>query len=156
MISVAIFMIMIWGGSNATPYCIGNTTILSAYIFKGEAKEKVEQWTLNDNTFALSFTHSITLTPVRSQYKIVDRDIIQTGEIFEAHGYGLPSMVNEVGVLSWVKKNGKFFLNMKRKITPMVVRISQEYNSIIYIKERKIPLDKYDGASLLFRVHCGK
>lgn len=51
--------------------------------------------------------------------------IVQTREIFEAHGAGLPSFYNDVGATGWQFENGKFILEMERQFEQMRVRIGE-------------------------------
>ncbi len=124
---------------------------LHAYLFKGEKKQKVMQWTLaSDKKFSLSFLHSVTLTPVLSTYRIQDTHIIQTQEQFLTHGYGLPSQQNENAFERWEEKDDAFIVHMNRKIAPLVVRVSMKYKTTLLIDGVAYSLGKYDGKSLLF------
>ena len=147
---------LLWSNTNnsITPYCYKGNTVLELYAFKGEQKAKLKQWILPNRTFSLSFLHSATLTPVKSHYRIEKDKIIHIGEEFETHGYGLPSSKDESGIISWTKRNDKFVLKMHRVLESMVVRISKEYNSTLYIDDNVMPLGIYDGKSLIFKTMC--
>ena len=90
--------------------------------------------------FDLTFIHSVSRTPVRDSYVLRDGAILQTAEIFEAHGAGLPSLSNEVGATGWRHENGHFILEMERPIGTMIVRVQPAYDNALRIGDRTIPL----------------
>jgi len=100
-----------------------------------------------DAGFALGFIHSVSHTPVLDIYEIRAGQVVQTSEIFQAHGAGLPSMSDEIDATGWHHENGHFILDLDRPIGAMIVRIQPEYENTLHIADRSIPL-----ASLGFSV----
>ena len=104
-----------------------------------------------DQMFALSFIHSVSLTPVIYEYILQDEMIVQTREIFEAHGAGLPSFDNDVGATGWQFENGKFILEMERQFEQMRVRIQQEYKNMLHIAGQDIDLSLFNRSVVTLR-----
>jgi hypothetical protein len=101
----------------------------------------------DDNRFSLSFIHSVSITPVTDHYSVEGDAILQTSEVFMAHGAGLPSFSGDVGATGWHHENGEFTFEMHRPIGTMIVRVQAEYQNILHIGSRKIRLaDWGDGA----------
>lgn len=93
-----------------------------------------------DNSFSLGFIHSVSRTPVRDIYTVRAGAIVQTSEIFEAHGAGLPSMADELNATAWRHENGHFILDMDRPIGSMIVRIQAAYDNTLRIGEHTLLL----------------
>ncbi|HEY9040086.1 MAG TPA: DUF1850 domain-containing protein [Roseovarius sp.] len=99
-------------------------------------------------TFALEFIHSVSRTPVIDTYRIDGGQIIQTSEIFLAHGAGLPSMAGEVDATGWRHEDGKFILDLDRQIGAMIVRIQPEYKNTLHTADRSIALASLGHSAL--------
>lgn len=121
------------------------------------------QWKLSTkNQFALSFIHSVSVTPVIDYYQINDLSIIQTGERFEHHGAGLPSNVNEG--TGWEHKNGFFWLALQRPINKLIVRTDKNYHNLLHLNQTPtahvnqvitVNLNQWpDGALWIKPIHC--
>ena len=82
--------------------------------------------------FALTFIHSVSRTPVRDEYRVVAGRIVQTAEIFEAHGAGLPSFADDVGATGWRHRDGHFVIDLERPTGPIHVRVQGEYVNAIH------------------------
>ncbi|MCX7568236.1 DUF1850 domain-containing protein [Sulfitobacter sp. F26169L] len=106
-----------------------------------------------DGTFALEFIHSVSRTPVVDTYRIDANRIVQTSEIFLAHGAGLPSMGDEVDATGWRHENGRFILDLDRPIGTMIVRIQPEYKNTLHLADESIPLASL-GQSVLRITAC--
>jgi hypothetical protein len=113
--------------------------------------EIVRYTTGPDQTFSLSFIHSVSLTPVVDEYVLRSEMIIQTREIFEAHGAGLPSFDNDVGATGWQFEDGKFILEMVRPFDQMRIRIQHEYKNALHIAGQDIDLSQFDSSVLMLR-----
>lgn len=105
-----------------------------------------------DGAFALSFIHSVSLTPVRDEY-VLDSDgaIRQTAEIFIAHGQGLPSGADEPGGLAWEHEDGRFRLTMDRAIPRLVVRTDAEYRNRLHAAGGTVDLNQWSDQALYLR-----
>ena len=70
---------------------------LSVCLASGTDGGELARHTLAPNgLFELSFIHSVSKTPVVDRYRATDQGIVQTAEIFQTHGAGLPSIANDV------------------------------------------------------------
>lgn len=105
--------------------------------------------------FALSFVHSVSLTPVIDQYEIRPTGIHQTAEIFEAHGAGLPSFSGDIGETAWRFDDGKFVLEMDRVFPRIQLRIQPEYRNTLLIADHRITLADL-GANSIGLAVCKK
>lgn len=91
-------------------------------------------------TFELSFIHSVSRTPVRDLYRVEDGQIVQTAEIFLAHGAGLPSIANDIDATGWRHEDGQFILDMRRLTGPIPIRIQAEFKNTLHIAGTDLPL----------------
>ena len=84
--------------------------------------------------FSLSFIHSVSNTPVRDYYVIIDGNIIQTGTRFNAQGAGLPSHESEG--IEWKNYPDFLWLSMDRPITKLIVRTDKNYKNRLHLNDR--------------------
>lgn len=99
-------------------------------------------------TFELGFIHSVSRTPVIDTYRIDEGRIVQTSEIFLAHGAGLPSMSDEVDAIGWRHQDGKFILDLDRPIGAMILRVQPEYKNTLHIADQSIALASLGHSAL--------
>lgn len=78
--------------------------------------------------FALSYIHSVTLTPVVARYAVAGCDITQVRETFSRHGPGLASSADAPGT-AWRRQGDSFVVEMRRPISNLVVRADPEYRN---------------------------
>ena len=109
---------------------------------------------VTDREFGLSFIHSVSLTPVKDYYRLVESKageltINQTAEVFIAHGQGLPSLVNEPDAKSFKRRNGQFILEMDRDIGQLIVRTDQRFENRLHTGTRNINLNQWPDGGLL-------
>ncbi len=113
------------------------------------ANETLTVYPLDPNgAFALGFIHSVSRTPVVDTYQIDAGQIVQTSEIFQAHGAGLPSMGNEMNATGWRHENGQFILDLDRPIGTMIVRVQPEYENTLHIADQSIALASLGHSAL--------
>ncbi len=105
-----------------------------------------------DKGFSLSFIHSVSKTRVTDVYEIREGRIIQTTEIFKAHGAGLPSNQNEPGGISWEKTKDNFILHMERPIPKLVVRTDKLYQNRLVLGSGVIDLNQWNDQALLLYI----
>lgn len=86
-----------------------------------------------DRTFDLSFIHSVSRTPVIDSYRLEDGQILQTREVFVAHGAGLPSIANDMDATGWRHEDGRFILDLNRLTGPIPLRIQAEFKNTLTI-----------------------
>ncbi|MFX0544171.1 DUF1850 domain-containing protein [Roseovarius sp. S1116L3] len=94
----------------------------------------------DERVFKLSFIHSVSRTPVTDVYRVENGEILQTAEIFVAHGAGLPSIANDVDATGWRHEDGQFILDMRRKTGPIPLRIQAEFKNTLHIGGTALPL----------------
>jgi hypothetical protein len=106
-----------------------------------------------EDEFRLSFVHSVSLTPVTDVYRLTPTGILQTAEIFEAHGAGLPSFSDDIGALDWRHEDGKFILDMARQSDEIHVRVQRDYQNTLHIGAKSIELADL-GESVVTLIPC--
>lgn len=118
---------------------------------------------LMDNQFALSFIHSVSLTPVEDLYQIETTAegkyrIIQTAERFIAHGQGLPSMDGEPDAIAFEHHDGEFILHLRRPIPDLLVRTDQRFKNRLHTGTTTIDLNQWPDTGLRIapQHHCEK
>lgn len=105
-----------------------------------------------ENQFALSFIHSVTVTPVQDNYLLTPEGICQTSEIFESHCAGLPYSDKETNATKWEQRDGKFILHMERKIPKLVVRTDKNYKNRLHLANQIIDLNQWEDQALLLDI----
>lgn len=119
-------------GSSASWLCLTET--------RGEQSEVARLPLGPDRTFDLSFIHSVSRTPVTDSYLVVGDEIVQTREVFVAHGAGLPSIANDMDATGWRHEDGHFILDMNRHTGPIPLRIQAQFKNTIHIDGTDLPL----------------
>jgi len=115
---------------------------------------------LVDDAFLLSFIHSVSLTPVYDEYKLLQDggryQILQTKERFFAHGQGLPSLVNEPDAIAFEHSDGQFILHLNRVIKNLIVRTDRRFKNQLHSGDRTINLNQWPDTGLGIRPvgHC--
>jgi hypothetical protein len=107
---------------------------------------------LGDDSFDLTFIHSVSLTPVIDKYVVISKgdqlSIRQTGEHFLAHGQGLPSLVNEPDAYSFETKNGEFILKLNRAIHDLIVRTDSRFQNRLHTADVMVNLNQWSDIGL--------
>ncbi|WP_066705056.1 DUF1850 domain-containing protein [Celeribacter ethanolicus] len=101
-----------------------------------------------DRSFELSFIHSVSRTPVIDSYRIEDGEILQTREVFMAHGAGLPSIANDMDATGWRHEDGHFILDMQRHTGPIPLRIQAQFKNTLSIDGTDLPLANLSHSAL--------
>ena len=104
-----------------------------------------------DPQFELSFIHSVSLTRVKDIYQIRAGKILQTKEIFQAHGAGLPTSPAEPFATAFVKTKEGFVLHMERPIQPLVVRTDKRYENRLSLAGTTVDLNQWEDQALLIQ-----
>ncbi len=99
--------------------------------------------------FTLSFIHSVSLTRVVDYYEIRSGQILQTRELFQTHGAGLPTSPEEPGCTAFVKTRDGFVLEMERPIRQLVVRTDKRYENRLSQGGLTIDLNQWEDQALL-------
>jgi hypothetical protein len=101
-----------------------------------------------DNRFSLSFIHSVSGTPVRDDYEVVDGLIIQVASVFETHEAGLPSLEQEPDAINWEYHDGRFLLRLRRPISQLVMRTDRRYHNRLTLNTVIHDLNQWDDQAL--------
>ncbi len=102
--------------------------------------------------FALGFIHSVSMTPVRDDYRLRDGRITQVGETFQAHGAGLPSGLDEApDALAWTQDGEGFHLTLDRAIEDLVVRVDPDYGNALQVDGQSIDLSRWGRMAIRLR-----
>lgn len=116
-------------------------------------QNELARYSLNYNdTFSLSFIHSVSNTRVIDVYEVRKGRIVQIREVFKTHGAGLPSNSEEPGGLSWEMTEDGFILHMDRKIPKLVVRTDKSYQNRLYLPSKEINLNQWEDQALSLNV----
>ncbi|MBO6827600.1 MAG: DUF1850 domain-containing protein [Sneathiella sp.] len=107
---------------------------------------------LKENSFTLSFVHSVSLTPVEDIYEVSEKadgslDILQTEERFIAHGQGLPSMNGEPDARKFEYHDNKFVLYMNRPIGDLIIRLDSRFKNRLHTGMDVINLNQWPDYS---------
>lgn len=123
------------------PNSVNATTTTCLALVNFHSEERYLTVTLDDShQFALSFIHSVSLTPVVDYYQVdINNKIVQTAERFEQHGAGLPSSIDEGR--DWRKEDDYFWLMMERPIEQLIIRTDKDYKNRLYLGKSEHPLE---------------
>ncbi len=118
-------------------------------ISRFPSRSIVAQHTLPESGFfSLSFIHSVSQTPVRDDYQAIDCRVSQIAETFQAHGAGLPSGIDEPGVIGWELHDGRFVVRMQRPISRLIIRTDGAYRNRLHIDGHDINLNDWGNQAL--------
>jgi hypothetical protein len=106
--------------------------------------------------FTLAYTHSVSLRPVESRYRILDNGIVQVAEVFDEHG---PGMSTQPGPGEWLEmqrdgSGSRFVLHLSRPIGRLVVRLHERPAFRLTAGDRTIDLDQWRTRSIEVRPDC--
>lgn len=97
--------------------------------------------------FALSWRHSVTLTTVRADYRLLaGRGIVQTAERFAAHG---PGMAHDGA--GWRIEDGQMVLDLDRDIDRLILRTAPEHENRLQTTAAEIDLTQWPATPLEIR-----
>ena len=116
------------------------------------APELARQPLPGSGEFMLSFIHSVSLTRVKDYYQIRQGKIIQTSEVFQAHGAGLPTSPDEPFGTGFVKTQDGFVLYMERPISTLVVRTDKRYENRLSLGDVTVDLNQWEDQALMIFV----
>jgi hypothetical protein len=123
-----------------------NIPYKTALVFEKENSNQVIAFVPMERMdgFQISYTHSIHLTEVNEEYKVLeDGNIVQIGLVYENYGIGMPS--DAYGEEVFEKKDGKIHIsNMSRTFPFIDIRLGKVVaNHHLNIRDKNIPLIEY-------------
>lgn len=107
-------------------------------------------------SFALTYTHSVSLRPVESRYVVRHNGIVQTAEVFDEHGPGM-STAPGPGERLEMQRDGngsRFVLRMSRPIDRLVVRLHERPAFRLQAGEQTVELAHWRTRSVELRPDC--
>ena len=109
-----------------------------------------------DQTFALAYTHSVTLRPVESRYVVRGNRMLQTAEVFDAHGPGMATEAQpgERWETQHAADGTRFILHMERPMPRLVVRLHKLPAFHVRAGEQTIDLGQWDARAVELRANC--
>lgn len=109
-----------------------------------------------DNVFALRYTHSVTLRPVESRYVVRERRVLQTAEVFDAHGPGMATdaQPGERWETQHSAEGTRFVLHMDRPMPTLVIRLHALPSFALLVGLRTVDLGQWGVRSVELRADC--
>ena len=109
-----------------------------------------------DGSFALRYTHSVTLRPVESRYVVRDSRIVLTAEVFDAHGPGMASEAQpgERWETRHTADGPRFVLHTERPVPRLVVRLHPLPAFKLGVGTRTIDLSSWGTRAVEIRSDC--
>jgi hypothetical protein len=97
-------------------------------------------------TFAVTYVHSVTRTPVEERYRLDGETIVETEIRFEQHGPGLPTEPDPGG--QWSRRDGKYVVTMQRRFPRVVMRIDAATRPRLVAAGHAVDLARWGNRSL--------
>lgn len=107
----------------------------------------------DDASFALVYTHSVTLTPVTERYRVDGSAIVETEMRFEQHGPGLPTEADAGGTFS--RADGRFVVTMDRRLSEIVMQVHRDQSPRLVAGTRTVDLAQWGNRALALGVIAG-
>ena len=107
----------------------------------------------DDASFAVSYVHSVTRTPVRERYLVAGREIVETEMRFEQHGPGLPTEADAGG--TFTRSDGVFVVTMDRRFAEIVMQVHADQSPRLTAGSRSIDLAQWGNRALMLAVLPG-
>ncbi len=100
-------------------------------------------------TFTLTYTHSVTLTPVEETYGASGDRLIETSIRFEQHGPGLPT---EAGAgETWAQRDGAFVVTMARSFDEIPMRVHRDQSPALVADGQPLDLAQWGNRAIVLR-----
>jgi hypothetical protein len=109
-----------------------------------------------DQTFALRYTHSVTLRPVESRYVVRGNHMLQTAEVFDAHGPGMATEAQpgERWETQHAADGTRFVLHMARPMPRLVIRLHALPSFALRAGAQSVDLGQWGVRSVEVRADC--
>ena len=109
----------------------------------------------DDPSFTVSYTHSVTRTPVIERYRIAGSEIVETEIRFEQHGPGLPTEADAGG--TFTRADGRFVVTMDRHFASIVMQVHADQQPQLTAGSRGVDLAQWGNRAVTLGVlpgHC--
>lgn len=112
---------------------------------------------LSDRTFALRYTHSVTLRAVESRYEIRAGRIVQTAEVFDQHGPGMATEPLAGERLDTLRDAAgvRYVITMQRPIERLIVRVQKLPAQKLMVGDEALDLTRFGDRALELKPRCG-
>lgn len=109
-----------------------------------------------ERTFALRYTHSVSLRAVESRYAVRGDALVQTAEVFDEHGPGMSTGVGpgERFETHHDADGTRFVLHMSRPIPRLVVRLHELPAFRLVVDGHETDLSRWNGRAIELRPDC--
>ena len=111
--------------------------------------------TLHDTppTFAITYLHSVTRTPVEERYQVEGAGLVQTEMRFEQHGPGLPTEADAGG--TFTTEDGRFVSRMSRRFDGIRMRVHRDQRPTLSSGGGQVDLSRWcDRGLMVVPVDC--
>jgi len=98
------------------------------------------------STFAATYVHSVTRTPVDEQYRVDGDTIVETEIRFDQHGPGLPTEA-DAGA-QWTRRDGRYVVTMDRRFDRIVMRVHAEQKPTLVVGDRATDLAQWGNRAI--------
>lgn len=99
-----------------------------------------------DATFAVTYIHSVTRTPVIERYRIAGDVIVQTEIDFQQHGPGLPTEPDAGG--TFTQREGAMVMTLARPFAEVVMRVHRDQSPRLLVDGRSIDLAAFGNRAV--------
>jgi hypothetical protein len=99
-----------------------------------------------DATFAVTYVHSVTRTPVVERYRVEGDAIVQTEIDFVQHGPGLPTEPDAGG--TFTQHDGTMVMTLARRFPEVVMRVHRDQSPRLLIGARSFDLAAFGNRAV--------
>jgi hypothetical protein len=103
-----------------------------------------------DASFAITYVHSVTRTPVLERYEIAGGEIVETELRFEQHGPGLPTEADAGG--TFTRSVEGFIVTMNRRFPAFVMQVHADQTPRLVVGARAMDLAQWGNRALALGV----
>ena len=107
----------------------------------------------DDTSFSITYTHSVTRTPVMERYHVSGNEIVETELHFEQHGPGLPTEADAGG--TFTHSDGRFVVTMDRRFPAIVMQVHRDQSPRLTAGARSRDLAQWGNRALVLGVIPG-
>jgi len=95
---------------------------------------------LEDNTFSVTFVHSVNKSPVTDIYEVRDGSIFMTGTVYYGFGAGVPTELEGEQTLTYGENGEMIISDMDLKIPNLVYVVGTVSDHVLTINNEEISL----------------
>ncbi len=107
----------------------------------------------DETSFAITYVHSVTRTPISEHYHIEGREIVETEIQFEQLGPGLPTEADAGG--TFTHRDGRFVVTMNRRFPAIVMQVNTDQAPRLVAGTRSSDLAQWGNRALMLESASG-